>query len=80
MFIKFMAYENPHRGACAARPLHRRQAIGQLHSNRRGQVRVNVTVTDVSGHLAPNLQKKNILLFEDNERRATLLQINDAAV
>ena len=88
MFIKFMAYENPHRGACAARPLHRRQpsadSIPQPTANSlqidADTVRVNVTVTDVSGHLAPNLQKKNILLFEDNERRATLLQINDAAV
>jgi len=35
-------------------------------------VRVNVTVTDASGHLAPNLQKKDFRLFEDNVEQEIL--------
>ena len=72
MFITFMEYENPHRGACAARLLHRRQPSVNSIQIDADRVRVNVTVTDASGHLAPDLQKKNFLLFEDNVEQEIL--------
>ncbi|PYU22596.1 MAG: VWA domain-containing protein [Acidobacteria bacterium] len=60
--------------------LHRRQpsadSIPQLSANSiqidADTVRANVTITDASGHLAPNLQKKNFRLFEDNVEQKIL--------
>ena len=63
MFITFMEYENPHRGACAARPLHRRQPSVNSIQIEADRVRVNVTVTDASGHLAPDLAKEKLPAF-----------------
>lgn len=60
--------------------LHRRQpsadSIPQPSANSiqidADTVRVNVTVTDASGQLAPNLQKKNFRLFEDDVEQQIL--------
>jgi len=60
--------------------LHRRQpsadSIPQLSANSiqidADTVRANVTITDASGHLAPNLQKENFRLFEDNVEQKIL--------
>jgi len=44
-------------------------------------VRVNVTVTDAFGHLAPNLQKNNFRLFEDDvEQKILSFSRKDAPV
>lgn len=52
--------------------LHRRQPSAHSVQVDADTVRVNVTVTDAFGHLAPNLHEKNFRLFEDDVEQKIL--------